>query len=261
MSKLFGVTILAALLAGACGGADTVTGAGSADPASVFDEWVLVEGPVPDVAIGVTTLRIDLDGGASGSTACNSYFAESPAIDGDKWLASGFGVTEMGCESDRMDAQFEYLEVLATMRGVTVSTTRLELSNADGTSILRFDRVIPPPDSDLIGTTWVLESLIHVDAVSSTMGDGEEATLVLGTDGSLIGTDGCGSLSGTYEIDDDGISWSITIDAGTGCAERFATQSAHIEDVLAGGTTYRIDGPRLVITAPGGTGLDYRDRS
>ena len=218
-------------------------------------------GRCPLRAFGVTTLRIDVDGGAGGSTACNGYFVDGPAVDGDKWLAVGFGVTEMGCQSDLMDAQFEYLEVLATMSVVTVSETVLELSDTDGTSFLRFDRVIPAPDSALAGPTWVLESLIEGDAVSSTIGGAEHATLVLGSDGLVTGTDGCGSLSGSYEIDGDAIRWSITIDPGTGCDDRFVEQSAHIEDVLAADTTYRINGPRLVLTAPDGTGLEYRDRS
>lgn len=260
MNKLLGVTVLVALLAGACSDSDTVESDESGDSASVHDEWVLVGGPVPEAAFGVTTLRIDVDGGAGGSTACNGYFADGPAVDGDEWLAVGFSVTAMGCQSDLMDAQFEYLEVLAAMSVVTVSETSLQLSDSDGTNILRFDRVIPPPDSALVDTTWVLESMIEGDAVSSTIGGAEHATLVFGGDGSVTGTDGCGSLSGSYEMDGDRIRLNVAIDPGTGCDDRFAAQSAHIEDVLAADTTYRIDGPRLVLTAPDGTGLEYRDR-
>jgi heat shock protein HslJ len=260
MNKILGMTILAALLAGACGDADTVTGAGSADSASVYDEWVLVEGPVPDVALGVTTLRIDVDGGAGGATACNGYFSDV-GVDGDRWLATGFGVTEMGCEPDRMDAQSQYLAVLVAMTRVSVSASTLELSSADGDDVLRFDRVIPPADSDLVGTTWVLESLVEGDAVSSTMGEAEDATLVLGADGSVSGTDGCGSLSGSYETDGEEIRWTVIIDPDTACRERFAAQSGHIRDVLSMPTAYEIDGPRLILTAPSGSGLDYRDRS
>lgn len=262
MKHWISLVALLVLLAAACGDDSTVTSDQPADGVSVHDEWRLVAGPVPDAAIGATTLKIDPDGTAGGSTACNSYGTEAPAIDGDRWLATGFFVTEMGCEPDRMEAESAYLEVLATVTRVAVLATTLELSTDDGSSVLTFERVIPPPDSELTGTTWVLESLVLGDAVSSTMGGAEDAILVLGADGSVTGTDGgCGKLSGSYEVDGASIRWNVTLDPGTGCDQNFAAQSAHIEQVLASETSFEIDGPGLVLLTADGIGLDYRDRS
>jgi len=247
------------VLAAACGDGTTTT-EGPDDEPSVFDDWILVEGPVPEAAIGATTLRITPDGHVNGTTACNSYGAESVAVDGGRWLATGFFVTEMGCEPARMEAESHYLAVLGTMTDVSVSATALELSTSAGSDVLRFERVIPPPDSELIGTTWVLESLIYGDAVGSTMGNGDDITLELRSDGSLAGSDGCGPMSGSYAVDRDRISFAVTVDLGPICDESFAYQSAHIVSVLASDVSFEIDGPRLTLTAPDGTGLDYRAR-
>jgi len=99
-----------------------------------------VEGPVPAAAIGATTLRITPDGHVNGTTACNSYGADSVAVDADRWLATGFFVTEMGCEPALMEAESQYLAALGTMTDVSVSATALELSTSDGSEVLRFER-------------------------------------------------------------------------------------------------------------------------
>jgi heat shock protein HslJ len=262
MKKMIPLLALSILLGAACGDDDTVTADGSDGGLSVQGEWRLVAGPVPDAAIGATTLRIDADGTVAGTTACNSYGTESPAIDGDRWVATDIFVTEMGCEPDRMEAESAYVDALATMTDVAVSATGLELSSADASGVLIFESVVPPPDSELIGTTWILESLIVGDAVSSTMGGAEDATLVLAADGSVTGTDGgCGELRGSYEIDGASIHWSVALDPGTGCEPVFAAQSAHIEQVLGSDTTFEIEGPALALLTADGIGLDYRDRS
>ena len=247
-----------ALTAAACGDDSTVTGEEPGGGPSVFGEWLLVDGPVPDTAIGPTTLRVADDGSVGGSTACNSYGSAAPAIDGDRWLATEFFVTEMGCEPARMEAESGYLSLLATMTRVAVTPTGLELSDADRSNLLSFERVVPPADSALVGTTWELESLILGEAVSSTMSDSGDATLVLRTEGSVTGSDGCGELAGSYEIDGENLRMNVTVDLGTACDERFAEQAAHIGHVLGSQPGFTIEGPRLTLVAPDGRGLDYQ---
>lgn len=259
MKKILILATLLVVSVAACGD-DTTTGTKEPAPGpSVFDDWTLVDGPVPEAAIGATTLRITPDGAVNGTTACNSYGSEGVAVDGDRWLATGFFVTEMGCEPALMEAESQYLAVLGTMTGVAVSPTSLELSTSDGSSVLQFTRVIRPPDSELTGTTWVLESVIYGDAVTSTMGGGDDITLELASDGSVTGNDACGPMGGTYEVDGDRIRFDVTVDMGTMCG--FAEQSADIESVLASDPTFAIDGPRLTLMTSAGTGLDYRARA
>lgn len=258
MRLIVGLTAVVALSAAACGGDEVVTRGGGSDGTSPIGEWSLVAGPVPDGAIGATTLVIDADGSAHGSTACNSYFVDGPAVDDDRWVATGFAVTEMGCEPERTAAQEEYLRMLATMTRVTVTPAALELNGDDPQETLRFSRVVPPADSDLVATNWVLESLILGEAVSSTIGGADEAVLVLGSDGQLTGSDGCGRFTGSYELEGDRLVVSFA-DGFDQCDRPLADQAAHVQEVLASSPSAEIDGLRLVLTAPDGRGLDYRD--
>ena len=258
MKRILGLMIVALLAPSACGDDSTVVGDESGDEPSVVGEWVLVEGPVPDAAIGTTTLEVADDGGIRGSTACNSYGVEGPAIDGNRWVARGFFSTAMGCEPERMDAERAYLDLLAEMDRIAVTATSLELSDSVAGNVLRFERVLPAADSDLAGTVWVLDSLILGDAVSSTMSGSADATLLLDEQGSVSGSDGCGELVGTYEVVGDSITMEVTTDVGTTCDERFAEQAAHIEQVLGSDLRFTIEGPRLTLLAPDGLGLDYR---
>lgn len=145
---------------------------------------------------------------------------------------------------------------LAALPGVTTaarSGTSLVLSGPQVE--LRFSLVPPVADVDLIGPVWVLDSVISGEAVSSTVG--AEATLQLGSDGTLSASTGCRTVSGRYSVAGNQVQVTLDPYDTVGCAEGLAGQDQHVLTVIGGEFGVSIEGDRLTVTAAD-KGLGYR---
>lgn len=244
-------TVLLVLLA-ACGGG-AATSPGTTDIAAPIDpdgDWELVEG-TPIVAGFPITLAIS-GGEVSGRAACNSYFGVA-AFDGTTATFGEFGATAMGCEPEVMAAESAFLTALGMVEGFAVTTDDLTLSTPLGDLIFR--RVEPVPTADLVGTTWVLETLVEGDAASSVGGD--PATLLLSADGTLTGSTGCRTLTGTW-IDSGGVIVVPTLAAEGECPDDLSSQDSLVTTVVGDEFRTVVDGNVLSLTSMGGDALVYR---
>jgi heat shock protein HslJ len=122
---------------------------------------------------------------------------------------------------------------------------------------LRFDPAVPTPKSDLIGTSWVLDTLIESDAASSVSGD--TATLLLQSDGTLTASTGCRTLTGRW-IDGAGVIVVPELSATGECSEELSKQDSLVVTVLADEFRAEANGDRLTLTSTGGDGLRYQAR-
>ena len=112
----------------------------------------------------------------------------------------------------------------------------------------------PVPVADLVGTDWVLESLISGDAVASVAG--KPATLRLAAARTFSGSTGCRTFTGRWVEANGGITPTDLAMDGE-CPPELAAQDGHIVGVLEG-FRVSIDGDVLTITGNGGEGLSYR---
>lgn len=247
----------AALLAAAC---LVPAGCGSERPGTAPDlvgDWELVElwrgGSVqPAPVAGRATLVVE-DDGLSGTSFCNSY-SGSYDLEGDDLTIGGLGGTDMGCEPDLMDAEAAYLEALAVVNRAGMDEGFLTLTGPDVE--LRFRTLPPVPTSELVGTRWVLETLLDGEVASSTLG--EPAELELSDDGTLTGSTGCRELTGAWTVQGDLVHLT-DLDAGTDeCPRNVRPQDAQVVEVLGDGFQVQIAGDSLTLTETGGLGLVYR---
>ena len=255
------VGVLIAGLAASCTTAEPIVTSPSDNgpaPGSLDGTWVLVQGShegnaLPMPADALIDMRID---GAmvGGTAACNSWFGEV-AIGERSMSFSGVGQTEMACEEDRMAAERAYLAALADVAAFEVAADTLTL-RGPGVELV-FSRQAPVADADLVGTTWLLDSIVEGDAVSSTVG--ADAHLVFGVDGSLTGSTGCRTFGGTWATDGGGqLVISDVASDGQACPGELARQDQNMLETLSGRVRADVDGNRLTITAPDGTGLSFR---
>lgn len=251
----------------ACG---TDAGAGSGRPAggtALQGSWLLVDGR--DVAGAFPRLRavdvtLDVDGDqVSGRSACNLY-GTTVTVTGDSVTFGPAGGTEMACEPAVMDLERRYLAALTTSERAVRDEDALTLSGPD--TVLEFAVVSPAPQADLVGTTWLLESLLAGDTASSAVSSavssaGSGGRLALGDDGTLAAETGCGEVRGSYRLSggnvevSDVTARSAAISPCTGPAE---SQHEHMVDVLGDDFAVRVDGDRLTVTSPTGRGLEFR---
>jgi heat shock protein HslJ len=229
--------------------------ANPSDPGTPAGSWILTQGTGPSGEIPVLgdhpiTLVIDAEK-AGGHAACNIYGGEVTISGGSIHLAA-MSMTEMACLDDRaMDAEAAYMSALAAVTKWSRDGDRLVLSG-DGVQ-LTFAVQPPVPDAKLIGTTWVLDTLMQGDAASTILG---EATLTFAADGTFRGSTGCHELTGSYQASGDSIDFSNVTQSGN-CSDQLQGQDALAVDVLGGHVSATIDGPILTLLAQGQQGLGY----
>jgi len=234
-------------------GCSLLTGGASA---SLDGEWQLQAGtnqgkPIPIVAGSRITLKID-GTQVGGSAACNTY-GGTIQINGDSIVISALSMTEMACQENLMAAEAAFLAALPGVTGAARDGNSLVLSGPQVE--LRFVLVPPLADVDLVGTTWILDSLITGEAVSSTVGD--RVTLTFSDDGTISASTGCREVTGGYTISDGQVQVTLDPYDAIGCAAPLDVQDTHILDVLSDGFGVSIDGDRLTLSV-GGKGLGYR---
>lgn len=241
--------IILALLLSGC---SLLSGGASA---SLDGEWLLQASTnqgqaIPIVAGSKITLKID--GTQAGGSACNHY-GGTIQVSGSSITISALSMTEMACQEPLMAAESAYLAALPRVTTAARNGNSLVLTGPQVE--LRFAIIPPAANANLVGTTWVLESLITGEAVSSTVG--ERVTLEFSGDGKLAASTGCRSVTGTYEVADGQVQVSLDPYDTIGCAQEVGAQDARILEVLSSGFGIAIEGDRLTVTA-GDKGIGYR---
>jgi heat shock protein HslJ len=160
------VAMIAVLLLG-CASTPSESGVG---PVDLTGDWQLSSGTVDGAPFPVAddwpiTLSVKgLDIG--GRSPCNHYGGEV-VVDAEGSRLELTSMTAMACEEPVMAAEAAFVAALPRIRGATRVGDRLTLL---GPGVeLAFDRLEPPPVAEIVGTDWVLESLVKGDAVSSPM--------------------------------------------------------------------------------------------
>lgn len=242
--------VLFALVAAACGAGSGASGV--ADGAWQLESGTLDGKPIPMVGTHPITLAIEGDT-VSGTAACNGYGGKV-RLKGDRFEVREVGVTEMACfPPETMDSEQAFLDALHDVDRFEIVNEQLVLRGER--SELVFNPLPPVPEAELTNTVWVLEGLIQGDAVSSV--SGERATLELFTDGSFIGSTGCRTLAGSYQIAGAEVPFT-RLSASGECPPELAAQDNQVVSVLGDGFRVEIDGDRLIVSSAGGEGLMYR---
>lgn len=283
-----GLIVVGALVVSACGDGDSAgdpvptpgdtpsadNGDDSGDRESIDGQWVLRSGSLDGEEIELVDGRdvtLDIDGDQIGGTAaCNGYGGTLAVGDefesGDSFVVGELGWTEMGCEPEVMELEQRFLRVLGEVDSYELADTLSLARTGVGTS-LTFERVVPVADTELVGPTWVLDTLISGDAASNSPGM-DAAFLEFSADGTLVGSTGCRRLEGEWSLRGATIRIPVlsAIDDPTAgvCSPESEALDSDIVAVIESGTTVQLDGQieasRLTLTAPGGDGLSFTAR-
>ena len=270
------VLAIASLLLSACGddtatSDDGVTGTtpnatlpspdeGGSD--SVAGNWILTAGSIDGVALALVdgwdvTLSVE-QGELGGRAACNGY-GGSVDVGNGTFVAGEMSWTEMGCEPAVMELEQSYLRALSAVTSFAVTSGVLMLTGP--AAELRFGPVAPVPEAEIVGTTWVLDTVIEGDAASNSP-NSSAATLTLDADGTLTGSTGCRMLEGEWVVAGAQIVFTTLTaidDPLVGvCAPESEQLDGVIVSVLGDGFTVELDGSRMTLMSQGGEGLSYR---
>jgi heat shock protein HslJ len=230
--------------------------AGGSPADDAVGEWELVSGtasgrPLPQPAGSRATLT--LDGSQAGGTSFCNHYSATYRGNGGAIEFDAIGGTEMGCAPEVMEAEYAYSAALAEVDTVVVEAVDLVLT---GPGVeLRFRPVPEVPPSELVGTTWVLDTLLDGEVASSVVGG---SMVRLEADGTVTATTACHTLSGTWTRDDDEVLVRDLVTQELDCPADFRTQDVHELAVLADGFRSSVEADRLTALDADGRGLVYR---
>ena len=250
--------LVATVLALAACAAPSAGGRESAVPAvDLLGEWELVDGSAEDSSVpvppGARATIAFADGQAGGTSFCNSYRG-AYTLSGSALRLDDLYVTEMACvDEDVMAAETAYWRALDAVDAAAVEDGELLLTG-EGAE-LRFRQVTEAPPTELVGTRWVLETLVEQDMASSTVG--EPAVLVLAADGALSGSTGCRTLTGRWARNGTTLVFPEVRATGD-CPADVGTQDETVLAVLDGERSAEVDGDLLTITGRDQPQLIYR---
>jgi heat shock protein HslJ len=183
---------------------------------------------------------------------CNS--AQGPArLDGDKLVVEGLSTTEIGCE-EALHQQDEWITGFFT-GGPTwrLDGNDLVLTGAE-IEVKMIDNNVAQPAKPLLGTKWTVDTLVG-GGVSSSVPAGAAAFMTFADGGKVTGSTGCNSFGGTVTIDGNKITFNDLVMTKKGCDGAAGALEASVLGVLDQPLTYRIDGSKLILEAPDGSGL------
>lgn len=209
--------------------------------------WALREGTAGGAAIVIpdqARATIEFDGRRVGGTSfCNGY-GGTYRLDGADLTLEDIASTLMMCVGEIGEAEGRYLDVLLG-GGLQVKADggRLALTGDRGT--LTFYRLPPVPTSDLVGTRWILESIVVGTTSRSPMG--EPAVLGLRDDGTATISTGCQTMTGTWTTSGDSVFLSGHVYDPTGCPPEVAEQDSLVTQLLSDGFQVSVDGDVLTV--------------
>ncbi|KRF15847.1 hypothetical protein ASH02_04290 [Nocardioides sp. Soil796] len=191
------------------------------------------------------------DGTVTAKAGCNALFGRY-TFDENGLEIARLGGTEMGCVQDRMQ-QDEMLGQLLPGHWEVTGTDPTTLSR-DGAELTLSQEIVR--QTELQGTTWMLDSLIEGATVESVPGK-VVATIKLTQDGNLEFNDGCNSGGGSAQVTADTLLLGGLRTTLKGCLDAdLARISKAYSRVLDGTVDYTLEGNRLTLT-DGGSGLGF----
>lgn len=194
-------------------------------------------------------------GQISAQAGCNHMFGKL-AIDGDKFVVTEIGTTDMGCEQARGE-QDQWLSAFLTSKpAFRLQGDQLTLTSGQ-VEITLLDRSVAEPDRNLVGPKWTVTSLIDGQTASSVP-SGVIAVLTFSEDGKVSGSTGCNILTGDAKVNGDKLLFGDLITSKRMCVEPAGPVEGQVLGVLQGEVSWRIEANKLVLTHPGGRGLELQ---
>lgn len=228
------------------------------DPAALTDRTFLSTSvtwpPIP--GDGPLEVVFGPAGRLAATAGCNRH-SGGVAFDGSTLTAGPLASTMMACpgprgESDAWLSEFFSAPLTWSLTGDTLTLSR------DGRSVELAERT----DTELIGPTWVVQSLVRQSGVeSSVVLERVAPKLTFTDDGKVTGFTGCNDLGGAAQVTAERIEFADIVTTRKACEDDVMRIEQTVLDTLRGAVTYRIDGNLLSLTSDADRGMGLRLRT
>ncbi|MEU1204310.1 META domain-containing protein [Nocardia sp. NPDC005825] len=252
------VSILLALTALAAAGCSSDGGGNDIAPASpagrTFVSTAVSGTPIPGG--GPLTLTFT-EGRVSASSGCNTATG-SVDLQGNTLQVGELSSTLMACPGELAGADEWQNSLLRSQPTWTLSGDTLTVKGS-GSTVTMLDRKVAHPDKPLVGTTWIVTSLLRTQAkIRSVTLDEVRPTLTITPDGKVSGNAGCNQMTGTAAIDGEDVTFSIATTRMM-CAPEVMEVEQQVLEALNGKVKATIDSDVLTLRNAGNdTGIELR---
>ncbi|MGW4532732.1 META domain-containing protein [Nocardia sp. NPDC004340] len=252
------VSILLALTALAAAGCSSGGGGNDTAPASLsgrtFVSTAVSGTPIPGG--GPLTLTFT-EGRVSASSGCNTANG-SVDLQGNTLQVGDLASTLMACPGDLAGADEWQTTLLRSQPTWTLSGDTLTLKGS-GSTVTMLDRKVAHPDKPLVGTTWIVTTLLRTQAkIRSATLDEVRPTLTITPDGKVSGSAGCNQMTGTAAIDGEDVTFAIATTRMM-CAPEVMEVEKQVLEALDGKVKATIDSDVLTLRNAGNnTGIELR---
>ncbi|GIH10705.1 META domain-containing protein [Rhizocola hellebori] len=255
------LTAVLSLAVAGCGGSGSGPGSPGVRPATgseltgrtFLSTEVGAHALVPGTQI---SLGFPEQGKLTARAGCNSLFGDVE-FKADKMAVSGMGSTDMGCDKARHE-QDEWLSTfLEGAPAWALKGDELVLTGKDG-EIRLADRHVANPDRPILGSRWVVESTLDVDAASSVPAEMRPAEFTILEDGTVTGYSGCNRFTGTATVSPGKIKFGPLASTKMACGGVIDAIERNVLAVLDGEVSATAQGDTLVLKHPSGKGLQLR---
>ncbi|MFC4126956.1 META domain-containing protein [Nocardia rhizosphaerae] len=246
------LAVTAAALTGCGSGGEEPSGPAATPMGHTYISTEVIGGAIPGG--GPMTLTF-AEGRVSANSGCNTA---SGAVDLSEQVlhpTAPLAATMMACPGERGDADAWQIGFLESDPRWRLDGDRLILTGETVTVHLT-DKKVLTPDKPLLGTTWVVTTLISQEAqVRSTTLDEVGPHLTIGEGGTVTGMAGCNQLSGTAGIGPgDAVNFAVATTKMM-CAPEVMEVENDVLRALDGTTTATVDADQLTLRNENGYGL------
>jgi heat shock protein HslJ len=184
----------------------------------------------------------------SGSGGCNQYNA-TYSLDGGDLEIGPVAATRMACDDATNARETAYFAALDEVASYESTDTGLTLLDGDGADLLTYQKVEPAP---LTGTAWT--GLLYNDGNALLAPTSDAAfTATFADDGTVSGSSGCNTFSGSYTLDGNSLSFGPLASTQMACADDVMTQEAAVLGALGRVASFVIQGNELTLLAEDGS--------
>lgn len=193
------------------------------------------------------------DGRLIAQAGCNTMQGSVNTADGKLVLDGELASTAIGCAQASNEQDAFVAKVLSASPSWQLADDRLTITSGTTTFDLA-PRESVHPDKDLVGTTWVLDTLVDGDVASSMPVGAPEVTLVF--DGKRATADThCNGVGAEYTVTGDTIEFTGGVSTKMACAPEIMRGEEAVSGVLNGEVTYEITADKLTLTNTSGKGI------
>lgn len=197
-------------------------------------------------AAGLVTIMFEPNGDLSGNTGINNYEA-TWNLNGKELDISQPSITKMVGPQFMEDQESDYISLLGSVAGFTLSAVQLDLINAAGVPIMSFEPILP-------GTSWQLMEIDGEKIQTDT-----QTTLTFNEDGTVTGQAPVNRFAGNWHLSGvNGLTFSNVASTMLISTDSFAvaTEQQYFS-IINSITNYAVTDNSLTLTDNTGDSLEF----